>query len=50
MKKIIPVIALMLAILASGSKSDIPENYLSLELNYSIVKLDMFTEEMKQFA
>lgn len=26
------------------------ENYLSLELNYSIVKLDMFTEEMKQFA
>lgn len=26
------------------------ENYLSLELNYTIVKLDMFTEEMKPFA
>ncbi len=26
------------------------ENYLSVELNYSIVKLDMFTEEMKQFV
>lgn len=26
------------------------ENHLSLELNYSIVKLDMFTEEMKQFT
>lgn len=26
------------------------ENYLSTQLNYSIVKLDMYTEEMKQFA
>ncbi len=26
------------------------ENHLSLELNYSITKLDTFTEEMKQFA
>ena len=25
------------------------ENYLSIELNYSITKLDMYTEEMKQF-